>query len=624
VIYEFSDFRLDTRERTLSRAGTPVSLAPKVFDTLVTLVERSGSLVTKDELMDELWPDSHVGDDALARNISDLRRALGDTARKPTFVETVPKSGYRFVGSVRAISSSPSESSLRATRQGNGRALLAVVAVVAVVAALVGYANWPATPPPEIRSLAVLPFEVIGVTAEGEYLGIGMADALITNLGGNAEVVVRPTSSVMRYAEGADATHAATELQVDALVTGLIQRNGEEVRVSAQLVAAADRTTLWADSFDERFVNVLTLQDSISGQVVDALRLHFALQERGLAATRYAASPAYPHYIRGRFFWNKRTREGYLAALEHYERALELDSSFAPAYVGISDCYLFGAGGGLSAREAFGRAREMAHRALELDPQLAEAHASLALNRHIAQWDFEGAEEEFERAIRLGPNYASALQWYADLLGVLGRHDEALARLREAQRIDPVSMMVARDVGRSHYFARDFDRAIEKFHETLEMDREFVPALFYLGFAYERAGNVEEAVATFRRVVELDRRPLMRAALAYGLARASKTEEAERILEEMVASSAGSSRMPSLDIAMIYVGLGRTDEAFEWLENAVSSRSYRVVYLGADPIFDEMRSDPRFSALLSRIGLAEEGRDVAARNSSRQAQASTN
>ncbi|PYT07208.1 MAG: hypothetical protein DMF60_07560 [Acidobacteria bacterium] len=584
--YEFGPFRLDVAERRLLRDGNAVSLAPKVFDTLLTLVENPGRLIEKDELMTKLWPDTFVGEAALARNICDLRRALGGSSGEAAYIETVPKSGYRFIATVTRIENSDSV----VIAQRHKRTSIVVREELE----------------DEVRSIAVMPFQQMGSTGSDEYLGLGMADALITRLSNIRQIAVRPTSAVTKYAGANDDPAAAGRaLKVEAVLAGAIQRSAERVRVTVQLVSVSTETPLWAEKFDESFTDIFAVEDSISEQVARALMLRLTGEERRLLAKRYTEiSEAYELYLKGRFYWNKRTADGLDKSIACFRKAIDIDPSYALAYAGLADAYTFLGDVGLTAiqpNDAFSKAKDAAAKALEMDDSLAEARTSLGhIHMHCYEW--AKARTEFERAIELSPNYAHAHQLVAFYLAFNGRMQAGCAEIRLAMRLDPLSLPINTDLGVIHSFAREYDEAIEQYQNTLELDSNFDRAHFWLAAAYEQKQMYEEAIAEYIISIDLSGGSLeARASLAHAYGHAGRKAEALGILEELNRES--SSRYVSpYDVAIINLGLGENETALNWLKRACDEHAGWMIYLTVDPRLDPIRSDPGFKELLLRVG----------------------
>ncbi len=642
--YEFGPFRLDTEKRRVMRDGEIVSLTPKAFELLAVLVQHGGQLVEKDELMQQVWPETYVEEGNLSVHIFALRKALGQTSGGENYIETIPRLGFRFAAAVRSVepngvdliverhtrsqvtieereSVEDNETASGFAAKLLGTAVLrrladwklvktaAIVLTLLVVSSAAFFyfqnrAQKKAVARP-VRSIAVLPFKPLSVVPGDEYLGVGLADALIIRLSSIKQVVVRPTSAVLKYSSvNQDLREIGRSLNVDAVLVGHTQRDGDRIRATMQLVSVHGGNQLWTGQFDENFAEIFSLQDSISAQIVKALSLHLSADESQLLTKHHTRNPeAFRSYLKGRYFWNKRTRDDYQKAIGHFQEALEIDPVYASAYAGLADCYVLG-GGARSANEAFPKAKAAAMKALEIDETLSEAHTSLALVKLSFDWDLPGAEKEFKRAIELNPNYATAHHWYADYLLVVKRFDEAITEASRAQEIDPLSLPIIRDTGRIYYFARQYDKALERLQTALEMDPDFVPTHITLGDVYLQKGNFKSAIAEYQRAISLSGGGRGgKSSLAYIYAVSGKKEEAQKLLEE-TRILLEQKRASSLDMSIIYAGLGQKEQALDWLEKAYTERSYRLIYAGVEPIFDSLRSDPRFQDLLQRIGVA--------------------
>jgi TolB-like protein/tetratricopeptide (TPR) repeat protein/tRNA A-37 threonylcarbamoyl transferase component Bud32 len=457
---------------------------------------------------------------------------------------------------------------------------------------------------PPARSVAILPFHAIGIVPDDEYLAVGMADALITRLSNMRQLAVRPTSAILKYGSATDVIAAARELRVDAVLDGRIQRQGDRIRVTTQLIGVDDAAPLWAATFDEPFTDLFAVQDAISQRVAESLLRRLTADDRGRLTAGATTDPeAFQLYLRGRFQWNKRTEEGFAKAIELFNQAIMRDPQYAAAHAGLADTYLNLFDYGLMpAAEATAKATAAATRALELDDGLAEAHNSLA-HIHLHEWRWADAEKEFERAIDLSPSYPSAYHWYALYLTSVGRVKEAVAAIERAQELDPVSLRISADVGQAYNAARLPDRAIEQERKVLELDPNFRVAYWIRGMAYEQKGMLGEAVDQFREALKRSPgNPNYLAALGHALALQGDVREARRTIEALE-----KSRKPgdgsTFFLALVYTGLGETDAALDWLEAACDERSGSVRYLKVEPRLDPVRSHPRFQALLGRVGL---------------------
>jgi len=605
--YAFGPFLLDTRERRLLRDGEVVPLTLKAFDLLQILVENRGHLLHKEELLRRVWPDAIVEENNLTVTISALRKALDEGPTDRQYIETVPRRGYRFVADFRASAESTEAARSPQARRAHAFALRAMVlAALAAVAALawVWKRSTPATAVP-VRSMAVLPLR--SLTSDGEYLGLGMADALITRLSG-MKLLVRSTGAVQKYTvPGLDPLVAGRDLQVESVLEGSIQTAGDRLRTTVRLLRVSDGSTLWAGTFDERLTDIFSVQDQVSQRVAGALALELTEAQRSLLTRRDTRdSEVYQLYLKGRFFWNKRSRDGFERGVSCFRQAVEKDPAYALAYSGLADSYL-----GLtyyhyaSPQAAMPRARAAALKALEIDDSLAEAHASLAHVKTNYEWDWTGGERLWRKAIALEPAYATAHQWYgAHYLVPMGRLEEAIAETRRAQQLDPLSAVFNAFVGASLYFARRYDEAIEECRKAVDLHPDFGVAHWYLGRAYLQKGRFPEALAELQKAVTLSGgSPLMKGTLGVGFALAGDRAAAERTLDELEKIRA-ESYASALDLADIHVALADRERAFRWLDQAAAERSFHLIYLKVWPELDPLRPDPRFKALILRLGLA--------------------
>jgi TolB-like protein/Tfp pilus assembly protein PilF len=569
--YEFGPFRLDPTERVLTRDGRPVPLTLKAFDTLLVLVENSGRLVTKEHLLKTVWRDSFVGDGVLSVNIFNLRKALGTEAGAEPFIETVPRRGYRFAAGVRAV---VEESAVR-------------------------------RPPSAISTLAVLPFKTLSADRSDEYLGLGLADALIMRLSKIQRLIVRPTSVVRKYTSlEQDAAEVARRLMVEAVLEGSIRQAGDRIRILIQLVSAREGATLWAEQFDEQFTDIFRVEDQVSEQVTRALlRQLSSAEQQQLSRRATASSEAWRLYLQGRYFWNKRTEAALQKGVAYFQQALELDPHFALAWAGLADSELLGASAS-SPKEAMPKAKAAVTRALELDDSLGEAHASLARIRMSFDWDWAGAEREFKRALELNPNYATGHQWYANYLLAVGRIEEALDEIARACEIEPFSLMLNCARGWVYYMSRQYDRALEQYRRTLEMESHFVMAWREIALVYEQQGKYEKALAAIRRAIsEGGEKPIVLCILGHILALAGELEEARKVIARLSEWRQRAYLSPQL-IAVIHAALGEQDQALEGLWRAYEDHSSPLMWLKVDPLVDGLRDAPRFADLLRRVGLA--------------------
>lgn len=632
LVFEFDQFRLDVTERLLLRNGKPVQMTPKVFDTLLLLVENAGRLVSKNELMNRIWPDSFVEEGALTRNISDLRKALGENVTGRKLIETVPKHGYRFVVEVRVSSETalpvsaesnfsrqeipatepptapPNKSSENESPRPKSKTRLIVATLLAGVLAVLGYfaffrgkRNAPEDVT-QIKSLAVLPFKSLNHQAGNEYLELGVTDTLITRLGGFEQLLVRPMSTVRRYADsGPDSLHAGQELQVDAVLEGSFQKLDENVRVTVRLLRVADGRQLWAYQCEEYCTSLFAVQDAISEKVAAALALQLTGEERQRLTKHYTENTeAYQLYLRGRWFWNQRTEEGFQKAIIQFEQSLKLDPQYPLAWAGLADCWQLLAGYGfVSPKEAIPKAKAAVEKALALDPSLAEAHATAALIAQNHDRDWPRAEKSYLRAVEINPNYATALAWYGEMIAWLGRPEEGFARMQQALKLDPTSLTFNKDLAAILYLARKYDQAIDQLKKTLELDPNFPETRYWLALVYTQQGRYEEAIAEFQQLRNQWQRLY---GLGYVYARMGKTAEARQMLKEIQTLSRSRYVQP-IRFALVYAALGEKDQAFVWLEKEYEAQGVGLMGLRTEPMWDPLRDDPRFSDLRRRMQL---------------------
>jgi DNA-binding winged helix-turn-helix (wHTH) protein/TolB-like protein/Tfp pilus assembly protein PilF len=614
--YEFDEFRVDAVRRVLLRNDETVPLTPKVFDTLLYLVGNGGRVLGKDELMKALWPDAFVEENNLTQSISSLRRALGEAKGENRYIVTVPGHGYRFAAEVKQVAQDlvedPRKSSTTELRRRSAVRPLIIGLCIFAVLGLAGLYLWRRAQPSlprvtKVRSIAVLPFKPLVTEGRDEALELGMADTLVTRLSSVRQVVVSPISAVRKYS-GLDQNPLAAgrELGVDTVLDGTIQRWGERIRVAARLTSVSDGTTLWAGQFDERFADIFQVQDSISERVADQLVPRLTGEEREQLAKRYTENTeAYELYLKGRFFWGRRTREGDEQALQFFRQALDRDSNYALAHAGLAEYYRsLPISRDVRASEAMPRAKEEVEKALQLDDRLAEAHTAWGWIKFFYDWDWAGSEREHRRALEINPNLSAAHVGYGTLLSCLGRHDEALAEMDRAHRLDPLSPLGVALHGQSLYFARRYPEAVEYLRRGLEVTPDFWIALIQLGKSYERLGRYDEALAAFKKANETGGATEALSLSGFTYAIAGRKAEAERALSELT-SIGERSYVPPYNVALIYHGLGDTDNALKWLERALEERDAHLVQIAVEPRWDSLRANSRFQELVKRLGLPQ-------------------
>jgi TolB-like protein/DNA-binding winged helix-turn-helix (wHTH) protein/tetratricopeptide (TPR) repeat protein len=646
--YRFDHFEVDVRTGELRRDGTRLKLQDKPFQLLIALLEHPGELLTHEELQRRLWPADTFVDFALGLKVAvkKLRNALGDHAGAPRYIENLPRRGYRFIVEVEPVNhtvthlmaggheaqaqelAQPTANNAERdagageaqghsiatparSRQWRVITVAAVVLLIAAVATVVVERLRPAQPAAaQPGSLAVLPFTIIGNGGQSEYLSLGMADALIVRLGRLKRFAVRPTSAVRGFsASKPDAVAAGRRLGVENILDGHIQRFADRVRVTVQLVRVADGVALWTEQFDEKFTDIFGFQDSIAARVASALSQPLSEDQiHSMARRSTVNADAYEAFLKGRFFWNKRTEDGYTRAIEHFQRAIQLDPNFAPAYAGLADTYaLLGstANKTIARSQAMPAAREAATRALQLDDSLAEAHTSLAFVHMHYDWNWPAAEREYRRALELDPSYATAHQWYGFYLVAQGRREDAIASVERAHALDPLSLIISTDLAELLVFNGEYERAVLQCRKTLEMDPNFGLAYRVLGHAYSRLGRHHEAIKAMERAREFaDSTMWALPDLAYIYAVAGRQSKSRALLEEALKLS-DERQNANWNLAAIYASIGDADRTFQWLEKAVEARDGSLIVMKVEPYFQPFASDPRYQKIAATVGLPQ-------------------
>jgi len=609
-IVHFGIFQIDLKARELHKAGVKVKLQEQPFRVLALLVERAGQVVTREELRQRVWPtDAYVAfDQGLNNAIKKVRDALGDSADSPRFVETLARHGYRFVAPVSALPQRHSEPQVRSGLRSHWKFAFIGLASASLLAAL-AYWAWHrsnAGAPTEKVILAVLPFDSLGHDPDQEFFSDGLTEEMIAQLGKlNPErLTVISRGSVARYKDSRlAANQIGGELHADYLVQGSVRRSADRVRITVQLIQVRDQTDLWAESYDRELKDILTLQDSVSRTIANQIHITLTPGQRTRLRGGNLEPEAYEAYLKGRYYWNKRTGEGLQKALVYFQQAINRDSTYGAAYSGLADCNSGLAWHGFkSPAEALPIANAAALRAIEIDPQSAEAHASLGLVL-THRWDWAGAEAEFKQALRLDPRYANAHHWYGDYLSIMGRHDEALLEARQALELDPLNLMIGTWVGRRYYLAGKYDLAIEQGRNTEELDANFAAAHLLLGENYVQVGLHDQGLAELQTAAGLSgNSPLYLAQVAVAYASAGKKTEALQIVAQL--QSIASTRYVSpYGLAQIYAALSNKEQTFKWLQLAYEDRAVWMSYLAVDPVFHSLRSDQRFQDLLRRVHL---------------------
>jgi TolB-like protein/DNA-binding winged helix-turn-helix (wHTH) protein/Tfp pilus assembly protein PilF len=631
----FDRFELDLRTAEIYKEGKRIKLQEQPCQVLALLIERPGELVSREELQKRLWPNETFVDFDHGVNIAinKLRDALGDSAERPRFIETLPRRGYRWVAPVECVGeisanvrvavpvSAPHEvrsspgGATKAVPASKARLLPAVaisgIAFLCVLALLfaldVGKLRTRllrSAVPVRIQSIAVLPLENLSHEPEQEYFADGMTEELIKSLGKIGALHVTSRTSVMRYKRtNKSLPQVARELNVDGIVEGTVQRSGDRVRITAQLIHAPTDHHLWSESYDRELKDVLALQDEVARAIANEIKITLTPEEQmSLAAVRPVNPGAYEAYLKGRYYWNKRTAEGIRKASDYFQQAINQQPNYGIAYSGLADCNSGLAWHGFaSPTEALPRAKAAALKAIEIDPTSGEAHASLALAlSHQRNW--AAAENEFKRALQLSPGYANAHHWYGDYLSVVGRQEEALVEAKRAFELDPLSPMINTWLGLRYYHARRYDEAIEQGRKILDLDPSFAPAHLLLGQAYLQKGLHAQAISELQSATSLSGdSPIYMAQVGVAYAAAGKNAEALRIIDQLQ-KLARRTYVSSYGLAQIYASLGDKQHAMKWLQSAYDERAVWMEYLRVDPVLDSVRSQPHFQDLVRQMG----------------------
>ncbi|HXZ79640.1 MAG TPA: winged helix-turn-helix domain-containing protein [Terriglobales bacterium] len=617
------DFELDVPGRRLCRRGHTVKIERIPLEILVQLVEHRGEIVTRDEIVTNVWGKGVFldTDNSIRGAIRKIRQVLKDDPEDPQFIQTVTGQGYRFIAPVvspgeesRISGSDEAEKELKTPPVGApkiphphrwGVVLIGLLIVLVLVAGI--FYRWKKhyLPEAKIESIAVLPLDNLSGDPSQEYFVDGMTDALITDLAKVGSLRVISRTSMMQY-KGLrkPLPQIARELNVDAVVEGSVVRSGNHVRITAQLINAYSDQHLWAESYERDLSDILRLQSEIAQAIVQRVRVQLTPQQQMRLGAALAVDPeAYEAYLKGRYYWNQRTADSLQKASAYFQQAIDKDPAYAAAYSGLADCNSGLTWHGFrSPDEALPKAYAAALKSIEIDPQSAEAHASLGLVLHH-RWDWPRAEAEFRRAIDLDPQYANAHHWYGDYLSVRGRHDEALLEAKEALRLDPLNRMIGTWVALRYYLARNYNAAIEQSRNTVDLDSNFAAAHLLLGENYVQTGLYKEGLAELERAAKLSgNSPIYLAQVAVAHAAVGRKPEALRIVAQLQKISSECYVSP-YGLAQVYAALNDKEQTFKWLQAALDDRAVWMSYLAVDPVFDNLRSDQRFQDLLRQVGM---------------------
>jgi TolB-like protein/DNA-binding winged helix-turn-helix (wHTH) protein/Tfp pilus assembly protein PilF len=650
TVFRFGVFEADISAGELRRNGHKLRLSEQPLQILLMLLERPGEIISREELRGHLWRDQSFGDfdHGLNNAVLRLREALGDSSDNPRFISTVHRRGYRFIAPVQlvlpaqkpveeapgvietpaAISNQilvpvgppglPTSEDLAwrnrlAANPGLRRKLIAwalipLCAAGLLIVSLIAWSAYKAAGAP--ASLVVLPLENLSGDPNQDYFADGMTDDLIANLAKIRSLRVISRSTAMAYkGTRRPLSQIARELHVDAVVEGTVLRAGDRVRITAELVQVSSDHHLWADTYESQMGDVLALQNRVSSAIVNEIRINLTPGDRERLAGSPSVRPeAYENYLKGRYYWNKRTNQSLAKAIGYFGQAVQQDNRYALAYAGLADSYsILGATiyGSVSTLEAAGKAKEAAEKALALDPQMAEAQTSLATVKFNYDWDWSGAESDFRRAIQLDPNYATAYQRYSLYLMAMGRVQSSLEQIDRARQLDPLSISINFSDGWRLYLARQYANAAQQLRDTLEMDPSNGLVHLILGQTYEYMGNTEAALTEFREAARLSpETPLMTAGLAAAYARSGNRPEALKLLASLSVQAQHEYVSPYY-VAVVYAALGESNQALDWLDKAYADRSNGLVFLKMDPDLDPLRGNPRFKAIQKKLQFPE-------------------
>ena len=632
LFYEFGPFRLNVQERLLEKNTELVSLTPKVFETLLVLVEHSGHVLAKDDLITRLWPDTFVEESSLTQNISLLRRALDEAPGAHKYIETIPKRGYRFVADVRRlsidthetttqqsistqlmiaaqieeeVSEAPAPAAIAQRSTGLltryrmiGATVVALVLIIGIAAAYLSYRSRAMANRIAPASIAILPFKTIGNTEKTDVLGLGMADALIIRLSHLNQTTVLPTSSVSRYTNREkDAVEIGNDLGVEAVLDGTVQREGDQVRITAQLIRLVDKKSIWTAKFDQNYRDLFALQDTISEQLATSLIPRLSAHETDHADNRSPANQeAYEAYLTGLYFWNQRSRESLQKSAAYFEEATQKDPNYALAYALLGDVYFLSYADGydlVPPNDALVKANAAINKALQLDENIAAAHVTKA---GLMRLDPEGADREFRRALELNPNQGIGHMRYAQFLFNQRKLDEAVAHARRAVELDPTSPVAHISYGFMLSMSRDNEGAAAQYTKALELQPDQIIARYNIANVYAQKHMFKEAMAEFDRIAEKDH-ILSTLGRAYVYANSKRREQMQQELSKLDKES--PARVGPLNVVALYGMVGDKDTAFDLLDK-IDPVPFVLARLKFDPDLDPLRNEPRFGDYLTR------------------------
>lgn len=585
-IYEFHGFRLEEAQLRLLYQQQPIPLKPKIFDLLLFLIQKRGQLVDKNELMKEVWRDTIVEENNITVSMSLLRKALAEACGEQEFIQTVPRRGYRFVAEVTEV-------------------MELSVAPAPVVESYAAVQIQPEDEP--IDSLAVIPQEGSDKDLSVEYLSDGITESIINVLSRIPKLRVLACSTVFRFkGKDVDPQQVGQVLNVKAVMMIRVLRFGEKLIIRSELVKVEDGSQLWGEQYNRSPSDILELQEEIAKAITESLKFKLTRNDQiSLAKRATYDSEAYHLYLRGRYFWTKYSKEWVLKAIEVFKQAITIDSNYALAYCGLADAYFRLSNVHFPPREVLPKAKEAALRAVEIDPELAEAHASLGLVKVYYDHDWNGAEYEFRKAVRLNPDLVLAHQRFGSYLTFMGHFEESIRHYETALEIDPFSLQINMNLATTYFLRGEYDRAIRHLTKTTELEPNYMPTLFVLGCVYIQQGRLEEAIEQFQAIYKQDEEAyLAMGFMGYAHALAGQQAEAETLLNVLQEISERKYVSP-YSMLVIHIGLGPEERVFELLEQLYEERNDWLVWLKVSPELRTVRNHPRFKSLLRRVGFSE-------------------
>jgi TolB-like protein/DNA-binding winged helix-turn-helix (wHTH) protein/Tfp pilus assembly protein PilF len=610
--------RIDLSRYELSVDGRRVKLERQPMELLILFVQRQGQLVTRDEIIGKLWGNDVFvdADRSINAAVRKIRTALRDDPANPKFLETVIGKGYRLVGEVEVVGGAPApetqlaEPEAPAAKKNIKRLLSAIALLLGVV--FVALWVWRqhvnrVSPDSAIHSIAVLPLANLSADPSQEYFSDGLTDELITELAQISSLRIISRTSVMHY-KGTmrTAPQIAQELNVDAVLEGSVQRSGDRVRITAQLIAARQDKHLWASSYEEDFKNVLSIQDEIARDVANQIQLRLTSQQHArLSRSRSVNPEAHEAYLKGLYYWSLRGRNNIEKAVDYFNQAIALDPGYALPYAGLAQCYIpLNYFSYISGREARAKSIAAAEKALQLDDSIAEAHTALGSAKSFYDHDWEGADREFRKAIQLNPSYATGHHWYAQMLVALEQNEQALAESQRARDLDPWALIISSGWAGRLYWMRRYDEAIAHIKNTIELDSNFAVSHWEFGSILVQKKDFPDAIRELHKAESLaPDNSLMLGGLGYAYAASGDSVGANAVLHELHRRAAERYVSP-YDFVVVYAGLDDKDRAFAWLQKAEDDLDCRLMFLNVEPMLDNLRPDPRFQEFVKHVGLS--------------------